>query len=87
MRSCRSPTRCCSAAAGRKVSEVERGRFGWSNELVLHVVEIKNARPDPALEPLAAGFQAEVAAINALLQPMGARLMPTRHASVDEPRY
>jgi carboxylate-amine ligase len=65
------------AAAAGTPSEVDRGRFGWSNEIVLHLVEIKNARPDPALEPIAAGFQAEVDAINRLLQPMGARLMPT----------
>jgi carboxylate-amine ligase len=64
------------AASGRTVSEVDRGKFGWSNEIVLHLVEIKNARPDPALEPLAAGFQAEVSAINRLLESMGARLMP-----------
>ncbi len=65
------------AASGSMQAEVDRGRFGWSNELVLHLVELKNARPDPALEPLAAGFQAEVEAINRLLQPMGARLMPS----------
>ncbi len=64
------------AAAGDNVSEVNRGRFGWSNELVLHLVEIKNASPDPALDPLAAGFQAEVNHINRLLEPLGARLMP-----------
>ena len=64
------------AAAGSIVSEVDRGKFGWSNEIVLHLVEVKNAHPAPALEPLAAGFQAEVNAINRLLQPMGARLMP-----------
>lgn len=64
------------AAAGGTLSEVDRGRFGWSNEIVLHLVEIKNARPHPSLEPLAAGFQAEVNAINRLLQPLGARLMP-----------
>lgn len=65
------------AASGNKVSEVDRDRFGWSNEIVLHLVEIKNARPGPALEPLAAGFHAEVNAINRLLQPMGACLMPS----------
>lgn len=65
------------AAAGGNVSEVDRGKFGWSNELVLHLVELKNARPGPALEPLAAGFLAEVNAINRLLHPLGARLMPT----------
>jgi len=65
------------AAAGEGASEVRHGRFGWSNEIVLHLVEVKNARPDPALEPLAAGFQAEVSSINRLLHPLGAQLMPS----------
>ncbi|MDT3706396.1 MAG: glutamate-cysteine ligase family protein [Thiobacillus sp.] len=64
------------AAAGSDASEVERGRFGWSNEIVLHLVELKNTRPQPSLESLVAGFQAEIGAINRLLQPMGACLMP-----------
>ena len=64
-------------AAGGNVSEVDRGRFGWSNEIVLHLVEIKNVHPDPALEPIAAGFQAEINSINRLLHPLGARLMPS----------
>jgi len=59
------------------VAEIQRGAFGWSNEIVLHLVEIKNARPSPALAPLVAGFQAELAQINQLLEPMNARLMPT----------
>ncbi|MGB9129445.1 MAG: glutamate-cysteine ligase family protein [Thiobacillus sp.] len=68
--------RLLRAAAGETASEVDRGNFGWSNEIVLHLVEVKNARPDAALDPLAAGFQAEVNAINRLLEPLGARLMP-----------
>ncbi|MHB0974228.1 MAG: carboxylate-amine ligase [Thiobacillus sp.] len=64
------------AASGGNGLDVERGRFGWSNEIVLHLVELKNVRPEPALAPLAAGVQAEVRAINQLLYPMGARLMP-----------
>jgi gamma-glutamyl:cysteine ligase YbdK (ATP-grasp superfamily) len=64
-------------AAGGQGTDVDRGRFGWSNEIVLHLVELKNARPEPALEPLAAGFQAEVRAIGRQLEPLGARLMPT----------
>jgi gamma-glutamyl:cysteine ligase YbdK (ATP-grasp superfamily) len=64
-------------AAGGGGTDVERGRFGWSNEIVLHLVELKNARPEPAFEPLAAGFQAEVRAANRMLEPLGARLMPT----------
>ncbi|MGE5319899.1 MAG: glutamate-cysteine ligase family protein, partial [Hyphomicrobiaceae bacterium] len=63
-------------AAGGNGADVDRGRFGWSNEIVLHLVELKNTRPAPALEPLAAGFQAEVGAINQALHPLGARLMP-----------
>jgi len=63
-------------ASGEITPDVDRGRFGWSNEIVLHLVEIKNARPDSALEPLAAGFQTEVNSINRLLHPLGARLMP-----------
>lgn len=58
-------------------AEVGRGRFAWSNEIVLHLVELKNARPESALEFLAAGFQDEVRAIAAQLAPLGARLMPT----------
>jgi gamma-glutamyl:cysteine ligase YbdK (ATP-grasp superfamily) len=64
------------SAAGGDGCDVERGRFGWSNEIVLHLVELKNRRPEPALEPLAAGFQAEVGVIDRLLAPLGARLMP-----------
>jgi gamma-glutamyl:cysteine ligase YbdK (ATP-grasp superfamily) len=57
--------------------EIPRGHFGWSNEVALHVIELKNARPDSTLSPLASGFQAEVRAINAALEPLGACLMPT----------
>jgi carboxylate-amine ligase len=60
----------------RESGEVDRGKFGWSNELVLHLLEIKNPRPAPALEALVTGFQAEVAQLNQRLEPMGARLMP-----------
>lgn len=56
--------------------EHPRGDFGWSNELALHLLEVKNPRPAPALAPLAAGFQAEVREINRRLAPLGARLMP-----------
>lgn len=63
--------------AGGSVAEVKRGRLRWSNELTLHVIELKNASPDFAIEPLAAAFQEEVRNINRLLEPMGAQLMPT----------
>lgn len=58
-----------------QAGEVARGAMGWSNELVLHLMEIKNQHPGP-MGPLPAAFQAEVQAINRALEPFGARLMP-----------
>lgn len=60
------------AAAGADESRL----LDWSNELVLHVIEIKNPRPVAALTLLPDAFQAEVRQINRLLEPLGARLMP-----------
>ncbi|WP_141104242.1 carboxylate-amine ligase, partial [Noviherbaspirillum denitrificans] len=57
-------------------NDIERGRMGWSNELVLHLVEIKNIFPTPSLSMLPDAFQAEVREIDRRLQAMGARLMP-----------
>jgi glutamate---cysteine ligase / carboxylate-amine ligase len=68
--------RLLQAASATGDYEVEHGLMGWSNELVLHVVEIKNLRPSAALEPLQAAFQREVKAINTMLEPHGACLMP-----------
>lgn len=62
---------------GRPVASVERTPFAWSNEIVLHLVELKNARPAARLETLADGFQAEVREIGRRLEALGARLMPT----------
>jgi carboxylate-amine ligase len=73
-------------ADGEFAAEVKRGKFCWSNELVLHLIELKNARPDPALEPLPAAFQAEIQSINQRLEPLGARLMPTAMHPWMDPR-
>jgi gamma-glutamyl:cysteine ligase YbdK (ATP-grasp superfamily) len=69
--------RLLAAFAGREAAEVERGALGWSNELVRHVVEVKNVAPAPALAPLIAAFHDEIRAANALLAEHGAQLMPT----------
>ena len=70
--------------AGELVSDVERGPITWSNELVLHVVELKTTDPARELAPLPALFQGEVNHINALLALSGARLMPTAmHPTMD----
>jgi len=52
------------------------GLLDWSNELVLHVIEIKNPRPVASLSMLPDAFQHEVRKIDRMLEPLGARLMP-----------
>ncbi len=64
-------------ASGAVVNAVSYGRFGWSNELALHLLELKSEGPEASLEGLAEGLQAEIHAMNARLAPLGARLMPT----------
>jgi hypothetical protein len=66
-----------TAAVGRPESEIERGALAWSNELALHLVELKTNGPAPSLHGLAARFQDGVGEANRLLAPLGARLMPT----------
>ncbi|MGE5469509.1 MAG: glutamate-cysteine ligase family protein [Bacteroidota bacterium] len=61
---------------GQPVAELVRGEMGWSNELVCHVLEVKNRQPVASLETLPAAFHREVTAINAQLAPLGAQLMP-----------
>src|SRR5215468_8385144 len=66
-------------AANEPVSDVEvpGTNIGWSNELVLHVVELKTASPAPALSGLATHFDDSVRRINTILDRHGARLMPS----------
>lgn len=71
---------------GRVVREVRRGVLGWSNELMRHVMELKNIAPAPSLAGLPAAFHAEVREINARLQRFGAQLMPGGMHPWMEPR-
>ena len=64
-------------ASGAVVNALNLGRFGWSNELVLHLLELKSEQPEEGLESLAEGFQDAVRTMNARLAPLGARLMPS----------
>lgn len=64
------------AAGGEIRSEVERGAIAWSNELALHLVELKTNGPAPSLRGLDTAFQADVDEANRMLAPDGARLLP-----------
>lgn len=66
------------AVAGKIVDNVDRpGGITWSNELALHVLELKGTKPLPKLSGWAEEFQKNVDHINEVLRPMKARLMPT----------
>jgi gamma-glutamyl:cysteine ligase YbdK (ATP-grasp superfamily) len=65
------------SVSGSYESEVAFGEIAWSNELALHVVELKTNGPAPVLRPLDGYFQDHVGRINRLLAGFGARLLPT----------
>lgn len=62
--------------SGSYVNEIERGEIAWSNELTLHVIELKTNGPAKNLAGLHLAFQHQVNAINKLLEPCDAQLMP-----------
>lgn len=64
------------AADGSWANDVDRGDFGWSNELAAHLVEVKSNDPTLPLPAQRAGFEAEIVAINERLSRQGALLMP-----------
>ncbi len=63
--------------AGQYQSDFENGMVTWSNELVLHVVELKSTRPESNLNVLENAFAENVKRINALLASSNTMLMPT----------
>lgn len=65
------------ASGQDEAEDYEDGVIGWSNELVNHVIELKTNGPAATLTDLEGDFAASVRRINELLQPLGARLMPT----------
>ncbi len=64
-------------AAGKPISDIERGRLTWSNELIAHVIEFKTTLPEESLDGLAEGFAAEVAEANRRFAAHGGCLLPT----------
>ena len=62
---------------GEITGDAELDDMGWSNELVLHVIEVKTNGPSKELNHLPERFYAQVKHINQILQEMGGKLMPT----------
>jgi len=69
------------AMVGEYTTDVEpdgpEGLIGYSNELAMHVFELKTQRPVKTLDKLAEKFQEHVGRVNAALEAFGAVLMPT----------
>ncbi len=62
---------------GKYGSEFENGIVTWSNELVLHVIELKSTKPELNFNALENGFADDIRRINAILDKYNAMLMPT----------
>lgn len=58
-------------------SDFENGIITWSNELVLHVIEIKSTRPESDLQALEKAFSRNVTYINSILNEWNAMLLPS----------
>lgn len=64
------------SVTGDVTADIEFGDIAWSNELALHVVELKTNGPAASLAGLAARFQEHVCRINRDLRLRGWQLMP-----------
>ncbi len=65
-----------AGSVAEPAAEVEFGAIAWSNELVLHVLEMKTNGPAPSLAGLAERFHEKVRLANEALAPLGCRLLP-----------
>ena len=62
---------------GAYESDYANGRVTWSNELVLHVVELKSTKPDNDFVTLEAAFAENISQINKILEQWNAMLLPS----------
>jgi gamma-glutamyl:cysteine ligase YbdK (ATP-grasp superfamily) len=62
---------------GQYGSDFENGIVTWSNELVMHVVELKSTKPELNLNGLEHAFAENVERINSILAGWNTMLMPT----------
>jgi gamma-glutamyl:cysteine ligase YbdK (ATP-grasp superfamily) len=68
--------RLLAAAAGHLTGDHDDGAIAWSNELSLHVIELKTNGPAPRLAGLAEAFAESLGRVAALLAAADARLLP-----------
>jgi gamma-glutamyl:cysteine ligase YbdK (ATP-grasp superfamily) len=66
-----------SLAGGKQVNEVVFGDIALSNELVMHVLELKNHGPTNPHNPIAASFQKTLIDLQPLLEEHDLLFMPT----------
>lgn len=64
-------------AGDEQVNEVEAGPLRYSNELALHIIELKTNGPAPDLAALPSAFAAGIRQIEERLIDLGAMLLPT----------
>jgi carboxylate-amine ligase len=62
---------------GKYESDFVNGTVTWSNELVLHVLELKSTRPETSIPLLEQTFTENIQSINAILTRWNAMLLPT----------
>lgn len=70
---------------GEIVAELEDGDIAWSNELAMHVVELKTNGPAPALDPLPTRFRESARRLDEKLAPLGCMLLPGAMHPLMEP--
>lgn len=68
-------------------SDFENGLVTWSNELVLHVIEIKSTKPESDLEELEKAFTKNISRINSILEKWNAMLMPSAAHPFMDPHH
>ena len=66
-----------SHLAGEQVNEVVLGEIAASNELVMHVIELKNNGPKPPHHPIASKFQQTILQLQPVLDQYNLKLLPT----------
>lgn len=69
--------RVLEALAGEIVNEIEVESVSWSNELVMHLIELKNTDPSPELVPLGSLFHEHVERLAPVVEGAGGVLLPS----------